>query len=156
MELEEVPRFKEDRTFIPETTLQQLFSNDLGSVKVLPPHGNNIIIMGLPRGKPDLVYLKAGGDPNAPESVLFCVEIKRPSLRIYQMLQDLQGQYLPKLKIAGIADGIEMVLVTDFMGTDINQELLNASDHEKFQVALRAIYDFGVVRGDIQPHNILV
>ncbi|KAG0204366.1 hypothetical protein BGX28_003686 [Mortierella sp. GBA30] len=75
---------------------------------------------------------------------------------VYQILRNLQGRYIPKLRITGIADGMEMILVTDYVGTDISQERLDASDQEKIRAALYAIHDLGVVHGDIQPHNILV
>ncbi|KAG0321613.1 hypothetical protein BGZ97_010838, partial [Linnemannia gamsii] len=74
------PRFKEDRTFIPETTLQDLFSYDLGSTRILPPHATTIRIMGLPRGSPDLVCRKAGRNANVAGAILFPIEIKRPVL----------------------------------------------------------------------------
>ncbi|KAG0036312.1 hypothetical protein BGZ83_003848, partial [Gryganskiella cystojenkinii] len=39
--------------------------------------------------------------------------------RIYQRLHTLQGRFIPNLKLAAIADGLEMVLVTDYVGTDV-------------------------------------
>ncbi|KAI1288192.1 hypothetical protein EDD11_010051 [Mortierella claussenii] len=77
-------------------------------------------------------------------------------VKVYQVLQNLQGQCIPKLRIAGVADGMEMILVTDFVGTDVSQESLDDSDQHKIRAALAAIHDFGVVHGDIQPQNILV
>lgn len=74
------PRFKEDRTFIPETTLQDLFSYDFGSTRILPPHATTIRIMGLPRGSPDLVCRRAGHNANVAGAILFPIEIKRPVL----------------------------------------------------------------------------
>ncbi|KAF9180710.1 hypothetical protein BGZ51_005937 [Haplosporangium sp. Z 767] len=76
--------------------------------------------------------------------------------RVYQALQKLQGRYIPKLKIAGIADGMEMILVTDFIGTNVCQEHLDYSDVKKIQAALSAIHDLGVLHGDIRQQNILV
>lgn len=40
------------------------------------------------------------------------------------MLQTIQGRYMPELRIAGVADGMEMMLVTDFVRTDVSQERL--------------------------------
>ncbi|KAF8937945.1 hypothetical protein BGZ58_001876 [Dissophora ornata] len=68
---------------------------------------------------------------------------------IYHTLRNLQGQCIPKLKIAGIADGMEMILVT-------NYERLEESGQEKTRAALSAIHDLGVVHGDILPQNIVV
>jgi tRNA A-37 threonylcarbamoyl transferase component Bud32 len=76
--------------------------------------------------------------------------------RIYQVLRTLQGRCIPKLKIAAVADGMEMVLVIDFVGTDISQVHLDESDKGKIRAALCAIHDLGVVHGDIRPQNILV
>ncbi|KAF9579955.1 hypothetical protein BGW38_003580, partial [Lunasporangiospora selenospora] len=355
------PRFKDDRTFRPELMLHELFSQDVGSVRALPPYANTTRIMRLARSIPDLVCLRSGGDPDASTSVLFPIEIKRPALlrsrdlladflaqqqtgvaqgpmhavtqlygymllngyrfgvlstfeqtwffiregeggnnlvaspaiafdrtepsllqcylwfirlanaderipnplsdsevelilgdegqpeddkqeqddsdykpktsrlkkaistlisprktrsssrttarvlvpgfsdmqlishdegaqtyratwkgydvvvkkcdiwnqhlvmeelkheaRVYQQLRSIQGRYIPRLRMAGVADGMEMVLVTDHVGTDVSQERLDARDQEKIRAALCAIHDQGVVHGDIQPHNILV
>ncbi|KAF9079436.1 hypothetical protein BGX23_004103, partial [Mortierella sp. AD031] len=76
--------------------------------------------------------------------------------RVYQVLRTLQGRCIPKLKIAAIADGMEMLLVIDFVGTDISQVHLDESDKGKIWAALCAIHNLGVVHGDIRPQNILV
>ncbi|KAG9071270.1 hypothetical protein KI688_008816 [Linnemannia hyalina] len=263
----------EDRTFIPETTLQDLFSYDFGSTRILPPHATTIRNMGLPRGSPDLVCRKAGRNANVAGAVLFPIKIKRPVLlqspnlaedyreqersgvargparavkqafgymrlngysygvlstyeqtwfllregmnlmvsptiafnqtepsflqcymwfirqanadqrpldpssdqEVENILEDERqhrerGQkdspYRSKmrrlkdnislLRIAGIADGMEMLLVTDFAGTNICQERLEESDQVKIRAALSAIHDLGVVHGDILPQNIVV
>ncbi|KAG0269464.1 hypothetical protein DFQ27_003376 [Actinomortierella ambigua] len=87
------PRFMERRSFRPESELQQLFKYDLGSVSVLPPFAETIQVMSLRHGKPDLVCLKAGGDPDLAESVLFPIEIKRPViLRSENLVQDYLAQ----------------------------------------------------------------
>lgn len=84
------------------------------------------------------------------------VEELKHEARVYQVLRTLQGRYIPELRIAGVADGMEMMLVTDFVGTDVSQERLDDSDQEKIRAALSAIHDLGVVHGDIRPQNILV
>ncbi|KAG0365998.1 hypothetical protein BGZ54_005962, partial [Gamsiella multidivaricata] len=68
----------------------------------------------------------------------------------------LQGQWIPKLKAAGIAYGMEMVLATEFMGTDLCDEHLDSSDRDKVRAALSAIHRLGVLHGDIRPYNIVV
>ncbi|KAG0357033.1 hypothetical protein BG005_003994 [Podila minutissima] len=309
MELDPIPRypppqFKEDRLFIPEISLQELFLHDLGTVKLLPPFAKTIRIMGLPHGIPDLVCMREGSKTDEPESILFPIEIRRPIVlqsrnlvtdyneqgqsgaargparalkqtfgymrlngyrygvlstyeqtwflkrvargsndilvsptidfditeptllqcylwikittrsdskkttrvvlpafdsmelisyderaqtykaswqgvkvvvkkcdiwnqgpvveelkheaRVYQVLQTLQGRYIPELRIAGVADGMEMMLVTNFVGSDISHERLDDSDQEKIRAALSAIHDLGVVHGDIRPQNVLV
>ncbi|KAG0362078.1 hypothetical protein BG005_006735 [Podila minutissima] len=84
------------------------------------------------------------------------VEELKHEARVYQVLRTIQGRYIPELRIAGVADGMEIMLVTDFVGTDVSQERLDDSDQEKIKVALSAIHDLGVVHGDIRPQNILV
>ncbi|KAG0292197.1 hypothetical protein BGZ96_004431 [Linnemannia gamsii] len=349
------PRFKEDRTYIPETSLQDLFSYDFGSTRILPPNATTLRIMALPRGSPDLVCRRAGHNTNAAGAILFPIEIKRPVLLqshnlvddykeqlqygvargpgralqqifgymrlngysygvlstyeqtwfllregmtlmvsptivfnqvepsflqcyvwfirqadanqgpldppsdqevetflederqhrergqkgspyrsrmtrfkhsmslltrrrtrsqsrnitrvivptfdclevishdehaqtyksswhgaevivkkcdiwnerqvmdelrhealVYQALRSIQGLCIPRLRIAGVADGMEMLLVTDFVGTNICQERLEDSDREKIRATLAAIHDLGVVHGDILPQNIVV
>ncbi|KAG0319096.1 hypothetical protein BGZ99_005279 [Dissophora globulifera] len=75
---------------------------------------------------------------------------------VYQQLQTLQGRYIPKLLLAGVADGLEMVLVTEFVGTCIVQELLDDSAVVKIREAMAAIHELGVVHGDIRPENIVM
>lgn len=84
------------------------------------------------------------------------VEELKHEARVYQVLRTLQGQYIPELRIAGVADGMEMMLVTDFVGTDVSQEYLDDSDRDKVRAVLSAIHDLGVIHGDIRPQNILV
>ncbi|KAF9125289.1 hypothetical protein BGW39_007526 [Mortierella sp. 14UC] len=84
------------------------------------------------------------------------VEELEHEARVYQVLQKLQGYNIPKLAISGIADGMEMILVTDFIGVDISHERLDYSDKKKIREALSAIHSLGVLHGDIRPQNILV
>ena len=84
------------------------------------------------------------------------MEELRHEAMVYQVLRSLQGLCIPRLRIAGIADGMEMLLVTDFVGTNICQERLEDSDQEKIRATLSAIHDLGVVHGDILPQNIVV
>jgi tRNA A-37 threonylcarbamoyl transferase component Bud32 len=74
---------------------------------------------------------------------------------VYSVLQALQGRCIPVLRVAGIANGIEMILVMDFMGTNIVQEHLDCFDQEKIRTALSMIHNEGVLHGDIRPQNIL-
>ncbi|KAG0195475.1 hypothetical protein BGX28_001302, partial [Mortierella sp. GBA30] len=76
--------------------------------------------------------------------------------KVYQKLQALQGRYIPELWLAGVADGLEMVLVTDFVGTEVSQELLDDTAQRKIREALSAIHELGVVHGDIRPQNIVM
>lgn len=73
---------------------------------------------------------------------------------VYLALQSLQGHRIPMLWMVGIADGLEMVLVMDFVGNDICHEHLDASDRFQIRVALSAIHRLGVLHDDIRPHNI--
>ncbi|KAI8603387.1 kinase-like domain-containing protein [Dissophora ornata] len=76
--------------------------------------------------------------------------------KVYQKLHRLQGRHIPKLWLAGIADGLEMLLVIDFVGTDVSQELLDDSAPIKIREAMSAIHELGVVHGDIRPQNIVM
>ena len=75
---------------------------------------------------------------------------------VYLALKTLQGHCIPRMKAAGIADGMEMILVTEFMGIDLSKEHLDASDRVKIRAALSAIHRLGVLHGDIRPQNIVV
>ncbi|KAF9168327.1 hypothetical protein DFQ26_009546 [Actinomortierella ambigua] len=236
----ERPRFMKDRRFDSESMLQDLFKNDFGSVRVLPPYAETTQTLTLRRGKPDLVCLRAGSDPDLAESVLFPIVIKLPTIlrsedlvgdyltqgqsgnaggnderrrcrtvdrvalpdfegmelisynerartykalwqgravvlkkcdiwnegsvaeelkneaRVYKKLQTLQGRYIPKLLLAGVADGVEMVLVTEFVGADVSQELLDDSALVKIREAMATIHELGVVHGDIRLENIVM
>ncbi|KAF9105127.1 hypothetical protein BGX30_008978, partial [Mortierella sp. GBA39] len=84
------------------------------------------------------------------------VEELKHEATVYQHLEELQGYAIPRLKIAGVSNGLEMVLVTDFRGHDISQERLEDSDKETIRKALSAIHRLGVLHGDIRPQNILM
>ncbi|KAG0062554.1 hypothetical protein BGZ89_010563 [Linnemannia elongata] len=84
------------------------------------------------------------------------VEELKHEATVYQYLEKLQGTAIPKLKIAGVSNGLEMVLVTDFRGHDISKERLEDSDRKKIRKALSAIHRLGVLHGDIRRQNILM
>ncbi|KAF9901145.1 hypothetical protein EC991_006460 [Linnemannia zychae] len=84
------------------------------------------------------------------------VEELKHEVTVYQHLEALQGSVIPKLIAAGISNGLEAVLVTDFRGRDISHEHLEDSDKEKIRKALSSIHRLGVLHGDIRPQNILV
>ncbi|KAF9088772.1 hypothetical protein BGX27_002629 [Mortierella sp. AM989] len=73
---------------------------------------------------------------------------------VYEELQTLQGRFIPELKLAGVMGGMEMVLVTEFTGTDLCDRRLDSSDRNKIRGALSAIHDLGILHGDIRPDNI--
>ncbi|KAI1316862.1 hypothetical protein EDD11_009352, partial [Mortierella claussenii] len=75
--------------------------------------------------------------------------------RAYRVLRTLQGRCIPTLRIAGVADGMEMILVTDFVGTNLCEQQLNTSDRDKIWAALSAIHRLGILHGDIRPQNIV-
>jgi tRNA A-37 threonylcarbamoyl transferase component Bud32 len=76
--------------------------------------------------------------------------------QVYQKQQALQGRHIPVLWLAGVADGLEMVLVTDFVGTEVSRELLDDTAQRKIREAMFAIHELGVVHGDIRPQNIVM
>jgi len=49
-----------------------------------------------------------------------------------------------------------MLLVIDFVGTDVSQERLDDNAQRKIREALSAIHELGVVHGDIRPENIVM
>ncbi|KAF9309162.1 hypothetical protein BG003_010103, partial [Podila horticola] len=75
--------------------------------------------------------------------------------KIYEELQELQGECIPTLWISGVANGLEMILVTEFVGTNVSQERLDDSDRAQIQQALCSIHELGVVHGDIRLENIV-
>ncbi|KAK3822371.1 MAG: hypothetical protein J3R72DRAFT_459113 [Linnemannia gamsii] len=74
--------------------------------------------------------------------------------KVYEALRTLQGRYVPELKLAGVADGMEMILATELAGTDLSDRRLDASDRNKIRDALSAIHNLGILHGDIRPENI--
>lgn len=52
--------------------------------------------------------------------------------KVYQVLQSLQGQYIPRLRIARIADGMEMVFATAFVGTNLVQNVCVILTRKKY------------------------
>ncbi|KAG0258894.1 hypothetical protein DFQ27_004402 [Actinomortierella ambigua] len=84
----------------------------------------------------------------------FIVSELEHEVAVYEALRTLQGRYVPKLKLAGVVDGMEMVLVTELVGTDLHGGQLNASDRDMIREALSAIHDLGVLHGDIRLENI--
>ncbi|KAG0264514.1 hypothetical protein DFQ27_001183 [Actinomortierella ambigua] len=72
---------------------------------------------------------------------------------VYKRLQTLQGRYIPKLLLAGVTDGMDMVLVTEFVGADTSDELLDDSALVKIQEAMVAIHEMGASH---RPENIIM
>ncbi|KAF9975733.1 hypothetical protein BGZ73_000535, partial [Actinomortierella ambigua] len=66
------------------------------------------------------------------------IEELKNEMRVYQKLQSLQGRFIPRRLLTGVADGLEMVLVTEYVETDISQELLSGSSQMKIQEAMAA------------------
>lgn len=75
---------------------------------------------------------------------------------IYKELQELQEECILTLWIARVANGLEMILVTEFVGTNISQERLDDSNQAQIRQVLCAIHQLGVAHGDIQLENIVV
>ncbi|GJJ76176.1 hypothetical protein EMPS_08535 [Entomortierella parvispora] len=76
--------------------------------------------------------------------------------RIYHLLKRLQGRYIPRMLVAGVLDGMEMILVTGHVGTDLRNERLDTSDRDKIREALSALHNKGILHRDIRPENIVV
>lgn len=76
--------------------------------------------------------------------------------RIYHALKSLQGQCIPRMAMAGILNGMEMILVTEFVGVDLRNEKLDASDRNKIRESLSAIHRLGIFHRDLRKNNIVV
>ncbi|KAF9896731.1 hypothetical protein BX616_006862, partial [Lobosporangium transversale] len=76
--------------------------------------------------------------------------------KVYSFLHHLQGRYIPRMKIAGIADGIDLILVTEYAGTNIRNKDLTEADRMKIRTALSAIHKAQVLHGDLHRGNILI
>ncbi|KAG0356721.1 transcription termination factor, RNA polymerase II [Podila minutissima] len=81
-------------------------------------------------------------------------ELMKHEIQIYHHLQSLQGVYIPKLHVAGVADGLEFVLVTEYVGKTIEELKLTFEDGVTIIKSLAALHDAGVLHGDIRPENI--
>ncbi|GJJ69422.1 hypothetical protein EMPS_01768 [Entomortierella parvispora] len=76
--------------------------------------------------------------------------------KAYHLLKRLQGRYIPRMQMTGTLNGMEMILVTEYMGNRLENDRLDASDRDKIRKALSAIHDKGILHGDIQPIRIVV
>ncbi|KAF9345759.1 hypothetical protein BGX34_004507 [Mortierella sp. NVP85] len=74
---------------------------------------------------------------------------------IYSSLKELQGRYIPTVMLEGISDGIEMVLVTNYAGTNIANRVLTRKDCDEIREAFMAIHNLGIVHNDVRPENIV-
>ncbi|KAF9920248.1 hypothetical protein FBU30_009961 [Linnemannia zychae] len=84
------------------------------------------------------------------------VEVIKHEVNMYYRLESLQGIYIPRMLIAGISDGIDMVLATENAGQSINDYTLNLLESQKIRMALSEIHRLGVCHGDIRAQNITV
>ncbi|KAF9198051.1 hypothetical protein BGZ49_001251 [Haplosporangium sp. Z 27] len=77
-------------------------------------------------------------------------------IEINNILQALQGIWIPKMRLGGIMNGFEIVLVTKYAGVNISNCHLTLADCNKIRDALTAIHNCGILHGDIKPDNIVV
>lgn len=77
-------------------------------------------------------------------------------VKMYTALKSLQGRWIPRLEIEGVADGIDMVLVTEYVGRTICNEPLSESDCDQIRTAFAEIHALGIMHGDIRTQNIVV
>ncbi|KAG0237786.1 hypothetical protein BGX31_003485 [Mortierella sp. GBA43] len=74
---------------------------------------------------------------------------------IYDVLRDIQGDLIPRMLVAGISNGLEMLLVTEYSGEPIKGTSLGSADRDSIKSILSVIHSFGVLHGDIRPENIV-
>lgn len=96
------------------------------------------------------VVLKKADIVNRPEAV----ELMKHEILVYRHLQSLQGIHIPILRFAGVSDGIEFVLVTEYVGESIEKLTLSMEDCVMIVESLNALHDAGVVHGDVRLENI--
>ncbi|KAF8960738.1 hypothetical protein BGZ46_001509, partial [Entomortierella lignicola] len=77
-------------------------------------------------------------------------------IKINNILQALQGIWIPKMRLGGIMNGFEIVLVTKYAGVNISNCHLTLADCNKIRDVLTAIHNCGILHGDIKPDNIVV
>ncbi|CAG8704290.1 1745_t:CDS:1, partial [Ambispora gerdemannii] len=103
----------------------------------------------------DAIALKTTDLSKAPPYIL---EEMQKEVKIYKVLADIQGEYIPKLVCYGYyGSGMCFVIGTTLVGTML-------SDHKKITErqrikalkALKAIHDHGVLHNDIREENILL
>ncbi|KAF9310753.1 hypothetical protein BG006_004733, partial [Podila minutissima] len=70
-------------------------------------------------------------------------ELMKHEIQIYHHLQSLQEVYIPRLHIAGVADGLEFVLVTEYVGKTIEGLKLSLKDCMTIAECLEALHDAG-------------
>ncbi|KAG0082964.1 hypothetical protein BGZ92_011203 [Podila epicladia] len=81
-------------------------------------------------------------------------ELMKHEIQVYRHLQPLQGVFIPRLHIGGLADGLEFVLVTEYVGKTIEELKLTFEDGETIIKCLAALHGAGVLHGNIRPENI--
>ncbi|RGB22187.1 kinase-like domain-containing protein [Rhizophagus diaphanus] len=79
-------------------------------------------------------------------------------VRIYELLSDLQGKYIPKLECYGyFENGMCYVIGTTLVGNPLSYyEHITEWQKVKGMLALKAIHDRGVLHNDIREENILL
>ncbi|KAG0082598.1 hypothetical protein BGZ93_002353 [Podila epicladia] len=81
-------------------------------------------------------------------------ELMKHEIQVYRHLQPLQGVFIPRLHIGGLADCLEFVLVTEYVGKTIEELKLTFEDGETIIKCLAALHGAGVLHGNIRPENI--
>ncbi|KAF9993378.1 hypothetical protein BGZ65_011101, partial [Modicella reniformis] len=59
--------------------------------------------------------------------------------KVYEALEQLQEHWILVVRVAGVANVMEMILVTNIMGTNIVQENLDCCERAKIRTALSKI-----------------
>ena len=78
-------------------------------------------------------------------------------VKIYNVLEDIQGLYIPRLKTAGYAWGnMLFAIATEIVGVSIRGMSLRDVELQKIVEALSAIHHHGILHNDIHKDNILI
>ena len=73
----------------------------------------------------------------------------------YDTLKELQGNCIPKLKVAGF-DGMLFVIAMELVGSPLEVERTNHEERLTIVDKLSLIHSFGILHGDVRIDNILI
>jgi predicted Ser/Thr protein kinase len=88
----------------------------------------------------------------------YILEEMQNEVEIYEILSDIQGEYIPKLVCYGYyEDGMCYVIGTTLVGTNLsNFKHITEQQKTRGLNALKAIHDKGILHSDIRNENILI
>ncbi|RHZ60280.1 hypothetical protein Glove_355g97 [Diversispora epigaea] len=77
-------------------------------------------------------------------------------IKIYKVLTNIQGKYIPKLVCYGHYEGgMSFIIGTTLVGTTLGDHITEQQKTKAIE-ALKAIHDHGVLHNDVRKENILI